>query len=314
MKKIFCFLAVASTALFTSCGSDDSSSTPPIGSDDDGGIVVPTSIEVAADATSKEVGGTFTFTVTNNLGVNVTASSTFTVNDVAITGPTFTPENAGTYTVVATNGELVSEAITITATTQVPVVADNSFIYNGQNYETPLTYFGYRGIFETEAGSGEYVIFWDFNPFKEVQNGDQYFYPNDVYITLVYSITPTGTNPDTGAPTFTLQYPVAGSYSTSATSLPAIVDAFVVYGDNELDTDLIESVDLNISEVTFGESSNLNATYTITLTDGQVIEGASSGPTGAYDATNGGRPGNNAVVRSNKNIRLNTTNLMLSVR
>lgn len=119
MKKLFLFLAMASTTMFVSCGSDDnggSTTNPP--------VVEPTAITVTASAPTVQVGTPVTFTVKNNLtpAVDVTSSSTFTANGVAFNGPTFTPTvaNVGTVTIVAKNGNLPTASIVITVTAPEP--------------------------------------------------------------------------------------------------------------------------------------------------------------------------------------------------
>lgn len=126
MKKLFLFLAMASTTMFVSCGSDDSDNTtnPP---------VEATSITVTASATSVELGQPITFTVKNNLNADVTSSSTFTANNVAFNGPSFTAAAAGTFTIVAKNGVLTSPAVTVTITEPVAVPGENSIFINGEN-------------------------------------------------------------------------------------------------------------------------------------------------------------------------------------
>lgn len=105
MKKLFLFLAMASTTMFVSCGSDDS----------DGGSSGATSITLSSNLTTIGVGQSVTFTVTDNLENNVTSTSTFTANGVELDDNTFTPTTEGAYTIVATNGDLTSQ-IVITVT------------------------------------------------------------------------------------------------------------------------------------------------------------------------------------------------------
>ena len=113
MKKIFLFLAVAGSAFMTSCSDDDSSTeTTP----------VATSIALTSDVQTADLGSNFTMTVMNNLGVNVTSTSTFYVDDAAIASNVFTPTEAGTYVLHATNGTLVSGDVTITVTTPATAI------------------------------------------------------------------------------------------------------------------------------------------------------------------------------------------------
>lgn len=375
MKKLFCFLAVAGTALFTSCSSDD----------DNGGSNV-TGITISSNASTVALGETFTFTVMNNLNQDVTSSSTiyvnnveqddntfeatqtgtytvkamngnltspeitvvvtenpatsitvvisaatvaigeevtftaatnesvdvtpnavFYVNDIEIEGTSFTPDVVGTYEVYAVYQDLTSAVVTFTATEEgTPGEPSNSFIVNGEEYSTPIGAFAYRGIYNAET-EGEYVIIWDFNPYLEEGTGQNATYPNDLYITLEYPIEPTGTNPDTGAPTFTIEYPTTGNLTLQNN----VIDAWVIANNNALlpqDANeraaLIESITLNISSIMFaendGDPSNLDAEYNITLTDGTVIEGQYSGDVFAYNGVPQGGGANGRLANANK--------------
>ncbi|WP_432671376.1 hypothetical protein [Flavobacterium sp. SM2513] len=291
MKKLFLFLAVASTSMFVSCSDDDSK---------DGGETIDpnaaTQIVLAANVTEIELGESVTFTVTDNNADVVTSSSSILVNDVEIDGATFTPDVAGTFTVQANHtntNDLVLESneITIVVSEAVVVVtASDSFVIDNVNYETSIAGFGFRGIYNA-ATAGEYIIVWDFNPYFE----DGTEYPNDLYLTMISAITPSGTDPDTGEPTFTVENPTTGSY-TFTTNVPGIDDVWIVANNvNILPEDtaeraaLIQGVTLDITALTFaeneGDMSNLEATYSISLTDGTVITGEYSGETGSYDAT-----------------------------
>jgi thiol-disulfide isomerase/thioredoxin len=106
MRKLLLLCMVTFTTLFISCS----------GSDEDNSPAGATSVTVTSDFTSREVDQTVTFTATNNLGENVTASSTFFVNNVQITGNTYTTSTAGVYAVKTTNGSLNSAAINVTFT------------------------------------------------------------------------------------------------------------------------------------------------------------------------------------------------------
>ena len=290
MKKILLFLAVASTTMFVSCSDDDSKGGGKIDPD------AATSIVLAANVTTIEAasGEAVVLTVTDNNAKVVTSTSTFTANDVEISGATFTSDVAGTFTIKATYKNtndvvLTSNVVTVVVTEPVVTpVANDSFVIGDVNYETNMGAFAFRGIFNAET-AGEYIIVWDFNPYFE----DGTNYPNDLYLTMVSSIAPTGTNPETGAPTFTIAYPTAGNY-TFTTALPGIQDVWVIADDAALLPEdaaeraaLIQSVTLNITALTFaqneGDASNLEATYNVALTDGTVITGEYSGETGAYD-------------------------------
>jgi hypothetical protein len=141
MKKLFLFLAMASTTMFVSCGSDDNSntSTPPIEEQ-------PTAITLTASASTVQVGTAVTFTVKNNLVpvVDVTSSSTFTANNVAFNGPTFTPTEAGTFNIVAKNGTLTSTAFVLTVTAP-PVEAKGKYTFSGVDYDVNNMFFRVHG-------------------------------------------------------------------------------------------------------------------------------------------------------------------------
>lgn len=286
MKKIFLFLAVAGT-FFTSCSSDDDSN--------DGTPVTPgaTAITLTSNVATVALGGSFTFTVTDNLAANVTTTSQYFVNDVAITSNVYTPSAVGTYSVKAKNGALTSAVVTVTVTAAPVVSPSNSFVLNNTNYETPVVGFGFKGIYP--AGEGQYLILWDFNPYKEVVSGDSATYPNDLYLTFALPIVPTGEDED-GEPTFTIVFPTVADFSWNATTLPTLLDAYVISNNVALlpaDADeraaLIADVSLNITAIQFpttaDATSNLAATYSVTLNDGKVVQGQYSGTTGYYDAT-----------------------------
>ncbi len=112
MKKIFLFLAIASTTMFVSCSDDDSSGTPAIS-----GIVL------TSDVTSVTIGQPVTFVVaesgnaTNVLTTN--ADTKILANETLVSNGVFTATTAGTYTIKAThknsaNVTLESNTITVT--------------------------------------------------------------------------------------------------------------------------------------------------------------------------------------------------------
>lgn len=130
MKKLFLFLAVASTTMFVSCSDDDSKK--------EGGEPAATSIVLAANVTAVEVGQPVVFTVTDNNAKVVTSTSTILANNVEITGATFTATEAGTYAIKATHKnskDVVLESNTVTVTVTAPVTVEpNSMFFNDQNY------------------------------------------------------------------------------------------------------------------------------------------------------------------------------------
>ncbi|MEE1899612.1 hypothetical protein V1389_14785 [Flavobacterium rakeshii] len=127
MKKLFCFLAIAATAAFTSCSSDDDS-----GNNDNGGGDVVTGITLTSSSSTVTLGSPFTFTVKNNLNEDVTAASTIYVDDTALEGNTYTATEAGTYTVHATNGDFTSADVTVTVTEETIVITSLEVDYDVQ--------------------------------------------------------------------------------------------------------------------------------------------------------------------------------------
>ena len=271
------------------------------------GAAAATSIAVTSNVSTVVLGGSFTFTVTNNLGANVTSASVISVNNVAITGATYTPTAVGTYTVKAVNGALTSADFTVTVTAAGGgTTANDSFVYDGTNYTTPAAGFGFRGIFETAQNSGQYVIVWDFTALLAAGTDDAPTTPNVVAITSVYPITPSGTDPDTGEPTFTASAPTAGTITwDDVLPSPALDDILVVANNQAVFSDdqqtrygQIDAVNFNLTSVTFpasqGGASNAQTTYSVNLTNGKVINGEYSGSIVVYDATDAGRSARSA--------------------
>lgn len=168
MKKILLFLAVASTTMFVSCSDDDSKG---------GGKVDPdaaTSIVLAANIATIEAGSgeSVVLTVTDNNAKVVTSTSTFTANDVEISGSTFTSDVAGTFTIKATHKNtndvvLTSNTVTITVTEPAPPTA-GKFTYEGDDYALDNMGFAVHGSgsnitvlnFAEEGQPEEYVSLW----------------------------------------------------------------------------------------------------------------------------------------------------------
>lgn len=147
MKKIFLFLAVASTTFLASCNSDDDNGATIPGE----GIPGATSIVLTSDVATVEVGGEFTFTVTDNLGANVTSTSTVLVNDVAIEGNVFTPTEAGTFAVKAQNGTLESAVVTVTVTeTPTPL---NKVVYGDEQADVANSFLVFWGGYNEDENA-----------------------------------------------------------------------------------------------------------------------------------------------------------------
>jgi len=131
-KSFFKYFILLLTIGIVSCSSEDDNGGNG-GNGGNGNEV--TSITLSADPTSLFVDQSSTFTVTDNLGNNVTANATFSINGSDITNPyTFTA--SGTYNVVATYNDLTSSAVQITVTepaTSITLSTDASSYYQGQS-------------------------------------------------------------------------------------------------------------------------------------------------------------------------------------
>ena len=156
MKKIFLFLAVASTSMFVSCSDDEDTNNGP----------AVTSITLTSDVTEVVAGEPVTFTVTDNNAAVVTSNSTITANNTPITGGVFTTEEAGTYTVKATytnSSNVVLESNTITVIVNAATVPNN-YTFNGTVYSIDNMIFQVDGnstdgisIFNVPTSGGETV-------------------------------------------------------------------------------------------------------------------------------------------------------------
>jgi len=114
-KTIFKYFALFIAFGIMSCGSDDDAvgvGVLPGGGNGNGATA--TSITVASASTALTVGDSATFTVTDNLGNNVSTNSVLTINGVTITSP-YTFNTAGTFVVTVTNAGLTT-TITIVVT------------------------------------------------------------------------------------------------------------------------------------------------------------------------------------------------------
>lgn len=140
MKKLFLFLAMASTTLFVSCGSDDSDNTTPAGA---------TAITLTTSVSTVAVNAPVTLTVKNNLtpAVDVTSSSAFTITPATgatISAGVFTATVAGSYSIVATNGTLTSTPVVVVVTaapvaTSITLVASSASVQVGQQVNFTVT-------------------------------------------------------------------------------------------------------------------------------------------------------------------------------
>lgn len=108
-----CLIAVMAIFIY-SCSSDSSDGDGGTNPGNGGSTI--TSITVAASSNSIEVGNAVTFTVTGNDGSDVTSSATILVNNVAITGSSYTANAPGTYTVKAEYQQLTSTQLFLEVT------------------------------------------------------------------------------------------------------------------------------------------------------------------------------------------------------
>lgn len=285
MKKILLFLAVASTTMFVGCSKDDNG-----GKKNDPNAA--TAITLVSSLPSIMVGQSVTFTVTDNNAKDVTSSATFLANDVEISSATFTPTVAGSYSVKAfytNSNDVVLTSNEVMITVDAVAVANDSFVIDNVNYETPSTLFQYTGLFELAPDT--YVIGYRFNPFLEVGTGQAVTYPTDLYIYNLYPISPSGTDPETGDPTFTIEDPTTGNFNFATPPAASSVIDFQYTINNEVKlptvfadrTAMITSANVNVTALDLtSDVTNLEATYSVTLTDGTVINGEYSGETGIY--------------------------------
>ncbi|MGS2741395.1 hypothetical protein [Sinomicrobium sp. M5D2P17] len=246
--------------------------------------VLPNSISVEADKSDILLGETVTFTVFADSDIDITPEATIMVGEEEIEGNTFTPGEAGTYTITASYGEFTSDPVEIN-------VSDNFFVLNDTTYETPTGTFAYFGTFQGENGLES---IWAFNPFLEIDNGDgTASYPNDLYIYIALE------QPETGD----LVFPSNGTYTYLAGTLPEIFDAQVFY-DNNPWVGADESFETIALEVTGmgtwvnAETSVERIEYTITKEDGSVVTGQYSGPVFAWDASGGRREKEKTVINA----------------
>lgn len=263
-------MAVAGTALFTSCSKDNNN---------DSGHHV-TAITLTSNIDSVELGsGSFTFMVADQDGNDLTADSDITVNDVAIDGSTWEPTEAGTFNVVATYGDFTSNTVTVTVTTPVPT-PDNSVVMGTDSYPTDQSILAYLGT-DTSAG----LSYWVANAYNQEGDGDSATYPNDEYI---YFTTPQTSTTD-------IDFPTTGSYvfGDDATANSIFNVEINIDGTNYADdTTLATDASMTINDFQMGDGSDpatqtWSYDYSVTLANGDVINGNFNGQWGFYNATGG---------------------------
>jgi len=102
MKKILLAFAILSSVFYYSCGSDDTETG--------GGT---SSVTITADYTTRFLNEVITFTAKDANGADVSTSAVFYVDDVAITGRTFTSTIVRTYVVKAKYNGVFSSTIIV---------------------------------------------------------------------------------------------------------------------------------------------------------------------------------------------------------
>lgn len=111
-KQIFRLIALfISASVVISCSKDSDN-----GDGDGDGTTALTSLTVTSDVSAITLGNNeaFTFTVTGNDNVDYTSTSTIFVDDVAISGSSYTPTTDGALSVRAERSNLTSSAISLT--------------------------------------------------------------------------------------------------------------------------------------------------------------------------------------------------------
>jgi len=139
----FSILFLTFSLFIFNCSGDDT---------EDGGGNQVASISVSSNISIQEVGNPFVFTATTNTELDITSESTFKVNGNAISGNTFIPSTAGSYTIKATYGTLTSSQITIIAIAEVLPITSIILTANA----TSLT-IGENFVFSVNGDNGEDV-------------------------------------------------------------------------------------------------------------------------------------------------------------
>lgn len=289
MKKLFLFLAMASTTMFVSCGSDDSDNTPTP-------PVVPpveaTALTITASATTVEVGLPVTLTVKNNLtpAVDVTSSSTFVITPATgatVTAGVFVATEDGVYTVVAKNGTLTSAIpVVIEATVPVPPFeGEGSVTVNGESFTTDFSILYYLGT--TEGGVNNFIA----NSYSVDPTTDPTSYPNDVYVYF----TSTQTDPEF------IDLPLTGTYAfgDNATTMQVFDANIFIENDEILATGVTTNATWMLSSiVNSAEEATWAYTYEVTLADDSVATGTYTGDWEFANASQqGGRPAAKASAK-----------------
>ncbi len=253
MKKLVLFLSMACTIAFVSCSDDDSESA--------------TSITLSADQTTADVGSTFTFTVEDDLGNDVTSSSTLYVDGESISGSTYTPTEAATYEVTAIYGSLTSESIEITAgATEAPT---DGVLANGETFTVDASIAAYLGPDDDSTYNTWVIAAYNSSTGEEV----------DIYLAIDIDD----------------DFISEGDFEYTS-YLPATYGAFLYYGDYA-DSGLgvysggdIEpsTIDLTIEDLTSDasySSGTWSISFEITSASGDEFSGNFTGDWSYYDAS-----------------------------
>lgn len=101
-NHLFSYLLLSLAFVVSSCGGSSSDDTPE---------VKATSITITSNKLEMDLGGTLTFTVKNNLDVNLTSTASIYFNNSVITGSTYTPTEDGNFAVRAEYDGLISSSV-----------------------------------------------------------------------------------------------------------------------------------------------------------------------------------------------------------
>jgi hypothetical protein len=244
MKKFLLLLAVAGMTAFTSCSGDDDTS----------GAV--TAITLTTSAIQVDLGVEVNLSVLSNLNTDVTATSTFTANGIAISGATFSSETAGTYSIVATYNGVTSNAVVVTVLPATYALHNGVAIFPNR---TALIYYGSGDVLQ----DGVIRSYWSYITYTGTSPADIETSP---FVSEIdFFTTVNGTTivlPSEGANTFYTLYTLKVNNSFIVETNP---DAFVVNGaGSSVVTNFIneEGTDLDfISNITYGSNQTLNVKY-----------------------------------------------------
>ena len=130
------FILFFSLLIFSCGGSDEPTESNNTTNNNNNNTNQVTSITLSSDVTAVLVGEPITFTVTTNTNENVSSSALITVGGTALSGNTFIPTTAGTFSVMATYNSITSNAINVSADaelTSITLSTNSSNIFQGDN-------------------------------------------------------------------------------------------------------------------------------------------------------------------------------------